>query len=149
MAKTPEASAELLDFVQKGLDKKYPAIVIRTALKKSGYADPVISAAFAQLRQNKPEQPAKMPSLSKFEDIPRPPPFEPMEVPAEDIPLPPETPAFLAMQPERSEMKQPASNRIDDPKRTHVRHVVAACLFLIAVILLMYAALAPMLLRVG
>lgn len=138
------AVPELLDYVRQALDRKFPAVVIRSALKKSGYSDKEISEAFTELRKERPvtPKPAKVKPVKLIQDIPEP---RLSETPAMDFP--PLPPQVEISHPELAQIDIPAPEK---PKRPmNVRHVIAACLFLIAIILLMYAALAPMLLRVS
>lgn len=151
---------ELVDYIRKALQRQYPAIVIRTALKKSGHADKDISAAFAQLRKERPQQPKVRPivprpvpktvppkTLPDFSELELPAPEEYMLLSEEGIPpSPPEE--HLPLPPKISEV-QVLSEDEQQKRRVHVRHIIAACLFLVALILLMYAALAPLLLRVN
>ena len=155
---------ELVDYIRKALQRQYPAIVIRTALKKSGHADKDISAAFAQLRSERPQQPKILPkataiasrptpktvpptTLPDFSEFERPAPDEQVLLAQEDVvPSPPEE--HLPLPPKISDV-QVLSEEERKKRHVHVRHIIAACLFLLALILLMYAALAPLLLRVG
>lgn len=117
-------SPELTAYIRKALDKKYPAIVIRGALKKSGYADGEISAAFAELR--KEAEPPKLPK-----SIPAPP---------ADMPKPERT---------RSDIPLPPTIQAPPKQHSRGRYIIAAALFLLALVLLMFAVFAPLLTNIG
>lgn len=133
----------ILEYVRKALDKKFPAVVIRTALKKAGHDDQTISEAFEQVRkereaaaQPKTKEPKPLPK------VPSPKPESQKLFPDEDIPPPP------PQHDDWVEIPHPQPDDVQQKRKIHVRHIIVAALFLIAVILLMYATLAPMLLRV-
>ena len=148
-----EAPNELVEYVRNALEKKYPAVVIRSALKKAGHSDATVSSAFAQVKAQREKEmprpaPKKMPpklAPKKVspkptpEAVPAPPQMEEAgeELALEDMDIPPE--------PEGEPPEPPSAQQ----RKIHVRHVIVAALFLIAVILMMYAVLAPILLRVS